>query len=51
MTDLDSKITELKNFVAGGEKEIEQIKEKMADAKKSIKKLERIKAEIAEIVL
>lgn len=51
MTDIDKKIEELNEVVEVGEREIGNIKNKMAEVKKSIKKLERIKADIAEIVL
>lgn len=51
MTDIDKKIDELKEFTSISEKEIEYIKNKVNDARKSIKKLERIKSEIAEIVM
>lgn len=51
MTDLDLKIKELNDFINESEKEVEYIKNEITKAKKSIKKLERIKAEIADIVL
>lgn len=51
MTELDMKIEELKKMVEGDENKIIFLKENILENKRTVKKLERIKAEIAEIVM
>lgn len=51
MTEIDVKIEELKGLIEENENIIATKKEENTEFKKQIRKLERIKSEIAEIVI